>query len=251
AKILVDAAQRLAHYPIDVKPLDHPEHLDFVAAAGHKTYAPFGSSFLLGTSEIFDNAPPYIPSGGTVSFVTEDDIVFLKGTDRHTYGTPNIAGTIAFGKSIQFLSEIGMDYIRDHELHLLKRLLKGMKELSNVEIYGDFPLNQKLGVVTFNINGMRHNHVSQLLNEYSGIATRNGCFCAHPYIARLLKVSDIDATKLKDAIINGENPELPGAVRASIGLYNNEEEIDLLIETLSTIINNPKNTKNSVTVSVN
>ncbi|KKK63871.1 hypothetical protein LCGC14_2989930, partial [marine sediment metagenome] len=100
-----------------------PEHLDFIAAAGHKTYSPFGASFLLGDVEIFDEAAPYIPSGGTVSLVTEDAAFYLTGPDRHSYGTPNIAGSIAFGDSLDFLSNIGIDKVRKHELELLKVML--------------------------------------------------------------------------------------------------------------------------------
>lgn len=73
-KILVDGAQRMAHHSIDIKDINHPEHIDFLAAGGHKMYAPFGSSFLIGNTPEFDDAPPYIPSGGTVAFVTKDTV---------------------------------------------------------------------------------------------------------------------------------------------------------------------------------
>lgn len=191
AKILVDAAQRLAHQKLDVKPIDHPEHLDFIAAAGHKTYSPFGASFLLGDKEIFDEAPPYIPSGGTVSLVTDDAAFYLKGPDRHTFGTPNIAGSIAFGESIEYLANIGIDKIRQHEIELFEVMLKGLNDIEGVTIYGDIPMKDRLGVVTFNIKDLYHAKVSHDLDKIGGIATRNGCFCAHPYLLRLLNVLEI------------------------------------------------------------
>ena len=88
AKILVDGAQLLAHAPFDVLPDADPGHVDFFAGAGHKAYAPFGSSFLFGPTDLLDEAPPYIPAGGTVVYVTEDEAYYKKSPDRHEGGTP-------------------------------------------------------------------------------------------------------------------------------------------------------------------
>ncbi|MCE7736505.1 MAG: aminotransferase class V-fold PLP-dependent enzyme [Candidatus Heimdallarchaeota archaeon] len=235
AKILVDAAQRLAHYKLEVKPIDHPEHLDFVAAAGHKTYSPFGASFLLGDTEIFDEAPPYLPSGGTVSLVTEDASFFLKGPDRHTFGTPNIAGSIAFGESVQFLQDIGIDRIREHEIELLDVMMKGLNDIEGITVYGDIPAKDKLGVVTFNIKDYYHANVSHDLDKIGGIATRNGCFCAHPYLLRLLNVLDDEDLLYQMQVIEGKESKRPGAVRASIGIYNTREEVDHFLDVVEQI----------------
>ncbi|MHA2250178.1 MAG: aminotransferase class V-fold PLP-dependent enzyme [Candidatus Kariarchaeaceae archaeon] len=238
AKILVDAAQRLAHFPIEVKPFDHPEHIDFLAAAGHKTYAPFGASFLFGNVEDFDNAVPYVPGGGTVSYVSETDVAYLKGPERHQFGTPNIGGSIAFAESLKFLKTIGIDKIREHEMELLVHMLDGLQNIENVELYGDIPLENKIAVVPFNITQTRHDVVANKLDNMAGIATRNGCFCAHPYLIHLLKVSEEDSNKLRDAVVNGTDPQLPGAVRASIGIYNTVEEVDIFLDTVEKIAKN-------------
>lgn len=235
AKILIDAAQRIAHHKLDMKPIDHPEHLDFIAAAGHKAYAPFGASYLIGDKEIMDEAPPYIPSGGTVSLVTEDAAFYLKGPDRHTFGTPNIAGSIAFGESLEYLRKIGIDRIRTHELDLLKVMLKGLAEIDGVTVYGDIPIEDKIGVVTFNIKDQYHANVSHDLDKIGGIATRNGCFCAHPYLLKLLNVLDDEDIMAQMQVVDGAEGRRPGAVRASIGVYNTREEIDHFLRTVEEI----------------
>jgi cysteine desulfurase/selenocysteine lyase len=96
ARILVDAAQLFAHHPIDVHSKDHPEHLDYLAAAGHKSYAPFGSSFLYGPRETLNCVDPRIPGGGTVKYVTTEDVLWVESPDRHQGGTPN---SIVFTKN--------------------------------------------------------------------------------------------------------------------------------------------------------
>ncbi|HWN82682.1 MAG TPA: aminotransferase class V-fold PLP-dependent enzyme, partial [Candidatus Udaeobacter sp.] len=119
ARILVDGAQLLAHYPIRMGSASDPGHLDFVAAAGHKAYAPFGAAFLAGPRDLFDAAPPYQPGGGTVACVTADRVYWLPSPDRHHGGTPNIPGVIAMASALEFLAEVGMPAIRAHELELL------------------------------------------------------------------------------------------------------------------------------------
>jgi selenocysteine lyase/cysteine desulfurase len=236
AKILVDAAQRLAHYPLELKPLGHPEHIDFLAAAGHKFYSPFSSAFLLGNTEELDNAAPYIPGGGTVSYVTQDEVIYVKGPDRHQYGTPNIAGAIAMGESLNFLKDIGISHIAEHEQELLNKLLKGLKEIDGVELLGDIPAGKRIGVVTFNAKDIHHETVSKELNDREGIATRNGCFCAHPYVLRLMGVPREKVLAMRDEILKGNDPDKPGAVRVAIGIYNNAAEIDKLLNTVEAII---------------
>jgi selenocysteine lyase/cysteine desulfurase len=235
AKILVDAAQRLAHFPIEVKSEDHPEHIDFLAAAGHKTYAPLGSSFLYGIASDFDEAPPYVPAGGTVSFVTSKEVAYVKGPDRHHFGTPNIAGSIAFGAALEFLSNIGIDNVRRHEFELFEKMNKGLKQIDGVTLYGDMPLDQRIGVIPFNIVNLDHAYVSRKLDQIGGIATRNGCFCAHPYLLELLQIPEQESLRLRKEILEGKDPEMPGAVRASLGIYNTDEEVDTFLTAVEQI----------------
>ena len=228
ARICVDAAQMLAHHAIDVRPFGDPEHIDFLAAAGHKAYAPFGAAFLIGPRDFMDSVPPYRPGGGTVLAVTADDVLFTKGADRHLGGTPNIPGAIAMARALDFLRDIGMDAIREHELELTTQLLDGLHAIEGVAIYGPRPAAERLGVVSFNIDGVHHDLAAAVLNNEAAIATRNGCFCAHPYLHQLLNVGEVD--DLVERLRNGEGGELPGAVRATIGLFNTSEEVDFLLE---------------------
>jgi len=227
ALVCVDGAQLLAHHKVDLRPHGHPEHIDFFAAAGHKAYAPFGSAFLVAPRDLMDSIPPYLPGGGTVLAVTSDDVLFARGVDRHLGGTPNIPGAIAMGKAMRFLQDIGLDEIRRHEIELTRRLLDGLLGMDGVTVYGPADAEKRLGVVSFNVDGVHHDLAAAILNNEAVIATRNGCFCAHPYLHRLLKMGDVEDLVAK--LERGEDTELPGAVRATIGLFNTDSEVDYLL----------------------
>ncbi|MEE9386879.1 MAG: aminotransferase class V-fold PLP-dependent enzyme [Nannocystaceae bacterium] len=221
ARILVDAAQLLAHHPIDVRPLEDPAHLDFLAGAGHKAYAPFGAAFLFGPRELFDAAPPYLPGGGTATEVTADDVQWVASPDRHQGGTPNIGGVIALAHALEFLEEIGMDRVRAHELKLTDAVMTRLLAIDGLTVYGAPDPHARLGVLSFNVTGVSDPLTAAILSEERGVACRNGRFCAHPYMARLL------------AAQGGATPATghpPGAVRASFGLYNTEMDVERLVE---------------------
>ncbi|MFN8177734.1 MAG: aminotransferase class V-fold PLP-dependent enzyme [bacterium] len=227
AKILVDGAQILAHAPFDLRPSGDPEHIDFFAAAGHKAYAPFGSAFLVAPRDFMDALPPYLPGGGTVLAVTDDDVVWAKGNDRQLGGTPNIPGAIAMSRALEFLQSIGLAEIRAHEIELTRQVMEGLAAIEGVTVYGPPDPEARLGVVSFNIEGVHHDLAAAILNNEGAIATRNGCFCAHPYLHRLLGVGDV--RELVDHLRRGEDTELPGAVRMSLGAFNTAEEVDWLL----------------------
>ena len=233
AWICVDGAQLLAHHAVDLKPHGHPEHIDFFAAAGHKAYAPFGSAFLVAPKEYMDSIEPYRPGGGAVLAVTTGDAVWTTGIDRHLGGTPNIPGAIAMAKALQFLQDIGLESIREHEIELTERILERLVPMEGVEVYGPTDPKKRLGVISFNIDGVHHDLASSILNNEAAIATRNGCFCAHPYLHELLKVGDV--TELVDRLRRGEDMELPGAVRVTVGLFNTGEEVDYLMSWIERI----------------
>ncbi len=236
ARILVDAAQLYAHKPIDVKPGDHPEHIDLLAAAGHKSYAPLGSAFLMGDRDLLDAATPYIPGGGTVDWVSDDGELYTKSPDRHMGGTPNVPGAVAFAEATRFLAKIGMDNVRDHEVELTNYALGRFRELAEdhgVELLGPKTADEKVGVFSFLVPGVRHELASAVLNHEYGIATRNGCFCAHPLLHRLLRLKD--TSLWTDALARGESLPLPGASRATIGIYNTRDEFELLFDGIDTL----------------
>jgi selenocysteine lyase/cysteine desulfurase len=227
ALVLVDAAQLLAHAPLDVRPNGDPGHLDFVAAAGHKAYAPFGSAFLFGPTERMDAAAPYLPGGGTVWYVTEDDVLFKKSPERHESGTPNIAGAVAMAAALRLLRSIGMDAVREHERVLTGRALIGLQAIEGVSVLGHPDPERRIGVIAFTMANVRHERVATILNQEAAIAVRNGCFCAQPYLYRLLGIRDTAA--LRERLRAGDDSNLPGAVRPSFGLFNTEAEVDTLL----------------------
>jgi cysteine desulfurase/selenocysteine lyase len=233
AKILVDGAQLLAHAEVDVLPDTDPGHIDFFAGAGHKAYAPFGSSFLFGPTDLFDAAPPYIPAGGTVVYVTEDEAFFKKSPDRHEGGTPNIAGAVALAAALRFLEEAGMDEVRAHERVLVERAMDALAKLDGVRVLGHPDPARRIGALSLTIDGIPHELAASILNREAAIAVRNGCFCAHPYLHRLLGLED--TSELRRRLIAGEEVDLPGAVRPSFGIFNDEDEVDELVRMIRVI----------------
>lgn len=225
ALVLVDGAQLLAHRSIDVKPFDHPEHIDFLAGAGHKAYAPFGAGFLYGPRKLFNAAPPYLPGGGNAARVADDSVEFLPAPDRHHGGTPNIAGVVGLTCSLVFLQSIGMDAVREHEVALTRRAIAGMQAMGGITIYGNPSAEARLGVISFNVEGVSELMTAAVLSEEGGLAVRNGRFCAHIYMDRLLRIHHA-----------GNAGEIPtGAVRASFGIYNDESDVDRFLDQLKRV----------------
>lgn len=242
ARILVDAAQLYAHAPIDVKTPGNPEHLDFVAAAGHKAYAPLGSAFLAAPADLIDAAPPHVTGGGTVEWVTETGVKHKAGPERHHGGTPNIVGAIAFAASTEYLTRLGMQNIREHERQIVRHGLRRFSELTDNGVHllgptGPSASDHKVGVFAFVLPGLHHGEASKALDRRWGIATRNGCFCAQPLLNQLLGLGvQPEWTKAP----NHEGAEVPGAVRASVGVYNTEADIDLLVDAVAELAKEAK-----------
>jgi cysteine desulfurase/selenocysteine lyase len=233
ARIMVDGAQLLAHAPIDVGRDDDPGHIDFFAGAGHKAYAPFGSSFLFGPRDLLDEAPPYIPSGGTVIYVTEDEAYYKRSPERHEGGTPNIAGAVAFATALRFLEQVGMDEVRDHEKVLVERAMDGLGKLDGVRVLGHPDPAKRMGALALEIEGVPHELAATILNREAAIAVRNGCFCAHTYLHRLLGLGD--TSELRRRLVAGEDVDLPGAVRPSFGIFNTEDEVEEMVRMIGVI----------------
>ncbi len=212
ALVCVDAAQLLAHAPIDMGDPGDPASIDFLVAAGHKAYAPFGAGFLVGPRSILDASEPVIPGGGVASSVDEHEASWLPSPDRHQYGTPNVGGVVGMAEMLKFLDKIGMDRVRAHEMHLFRRLVDGLRAIGGIDLYGPQILDERVGIVPFNVDGLWDMLTAATLGEECGVAVRNGRFCSHVHSRR---------------IISGAESE--GAVRASIGLYNDEADIDRLL----------------------
>ena len=238
AKILVDAAQLVAHRRLDMKPDDDPEHLDFVALSGHKMYAPFGTGALVGPKDAFLQSGPEYSGGGTVDVVTLEEVYWAGLPDREESGSPNIIGAIAMAAAAKALMEYGMDNVAAHEDELIAYTLRRFRSVPGIEVYGQSDpekSDEKVGVVPFNLDGMSHFMVAAILGYEYGIGVRNGCFCAHPYVVHLLQLPEDQQITWRQRAIDGDKRSLPGMVRASFGCYNNQDDVDQLVEALSRI----------------
>jgi selenocysteine lyase/cysteine desulfurase len=238
AIIAVDAAQLAPHRAIRVGPLNDPEHLDFVALSAHKLYAPFGTGALVGRRDVFERGDPEQRGGGTVEIVTLDEVVWAEPPDREEAGSPNVVGAVALGIALRQLAEIGMETVAAHEAELTRHALLGLSQVPGIRIYGDpspETADQRLGAIPFELAGMSHFLVAAVLGYEHGIGVRSGCFCAHPYVLRLLGLSDDEAHAVRDRMAAHDKREMPGMVRMSFGLYNTLDEIDQFIEALQHI----------------
>lgn len=239
AKIVVDCAQLAPHRKVDMLPADDPAHLDFIAISAHKLYAPFGTGALVGPQELFASGAPDLTGGGTVEIVTLDDVIWASPPDRDEAGSPNTIGAIALASAVYQLEQVGMQAVADHEAQLTSFALEQLALFPEISVLGDTnPENsaERLGVIPFNLQGISHFLVAAILGHEYGIGVRSGCFCAHPYVLHLLKLNKEDEIKVRNQMIGGDRSQMPGMVRASFGLYNSVEEIEVLIEALKEIL---------------
>lgn len=238
-KILIDASQIMAHRKICMKPDWDEEHLDFIAFSGHKMYAPFGIGVLVGPKAFFDSIEPDMLGGGTIKAVLSDTVYLADSPERHEAGTPNIFGAIGLASAIKVFESIGIDEISRHENELLHHLLSGLMRLENAKIFGCIDSNptKRLGTISFNLLNMSHSLVAAILSYEYGVGVRNGCFCAHPYVLRLLNIEKQRQSEFIQQILDGNKSQVPGMVRVSLGLYNSINEVDMLLFALENIKN--------------
>ncbi|MFZ1729824.1 MAG: aminotransferase class V-fold PLP-dependent enzyme [Bacteroidota bacterium] len=238
AYMFVDAAQLAPHRAIDVLPDDNPGHIDFIAYSAHKMYAPFGIGVLIGPIEYFSQGVPDMVGGGVVDIVELDFVAWSAPPAREEAGSPNVPGAIALAAAIHMLESVGMDHIAEHEHLLVDYAIEKMKAVPGIRIYGPVEkdgLADKVGVISFDFPEVPHAKVAAILSVEGGIGVRNGCFCAHPYIKRLLQLDETEAQKLTDEIMAGDRTNIPGMVRASFGCYNNLDDVDRLVAMLHRI----------------
>jgi selenocysteine lyase/cysteine desulfurase len=238
AQILVDAAQLAPHRPIAMRRDADPEHLDYVAFSAHKMYAPFGIGVLVGHRSTFETGDPDVVGGGMVDIVSLENAYWSDLPDREEAGTPDIVGVVALGRAIRAIEELGWDAVIRHEADLTGFALERLEAIPGIDLYGDRDpagAASRLGVVPFNVRGISHALVSAVLSQEWAIGTRNGCFCAHPYVKQILHVSPDEASAVEKSILARDRSTVPGTVRASFGLYNTADEIEILAEALTAI----------------
>jgi selenocysteine lyase/cysteine desulfurase len=238
AEIVVDAAQLAPHRPIAMLAKGDPERLDYVAFSAHKMYAPFGVGVLVASRGAFEIGDPDIVGGGAVDIVSLESTYWTDLPDREEAGTPDIVGVVALARAIRALEEIGWERIARHEALLTAAALERMASIPGIIVYGDAdPGNagSRLGVIPFNVLGVPHALTAAVLSCEWGIGTRNGCFCAHPYVKTILRVSEAESRSIEKCILARDRSAIPGTVRASFGLCNSLEDVDILGRALEAI----------------
>lgn len=204
AVLVVDAAQGAPHVKIDVQDLD----CDFLGFSAHKMCGPTGIGVLYGKKHLLENMEPIEFGGEMIDFVGLYESTWKELPWKFEAGTPIIAGAIGLGAAIDFLEEIGLDNITEHEHKLAAYAIEKMSSINGLTIYGPQSANNRAGVITFNIEDVHPHDVATVLDA-EGIAVRAGHHCAQP----LMKWLNVSAT-----------------ARASFYLYNSEEDIDKLVE---------------------
>ena len=202
AAILIDGAQAAPHISIDVQELD----ADFYCISGHKMYAPTGIGALYGKEEWLNKIPPYQGGGEMIATVSFEKTTYADLPHKFEAGTPNIAGGVAFKAAIDWLNEIGLENIAQHESKLLQYATERLSEIDGFKLIGNAP--QKAGVISFMINDLHPYDIGMILDKL-GIAVRTGHHCAQPVM---------------DAFC------IPGTVRASLAIYNTKDDVDRLVE---------------------
>jgi selenocysteine lyase/cysteine desulfurase len=201
-------------------------------------YAPFGVGALVGRRDTFERGEPECRGGGTIRFVSLDAVTWGDAPDRDEAGTPNVIGAVALAAAIETLAGIGMPAVAQHEAELAAYALRGMAGIGGVRVHGDtdaHAASRRLAVIPFNVEGVPHALVAAVLAEEHGIGVRNGCFCAQPYVAHLLGLSNSALHKLRLQMANDDLSAMPGMVRASFGMYTTIDEVDRLLAALRAI----------------
>jgi cysteine desulfurase/selenocysteine lyase len=232
ALVSVDAAQLAPHRRIDIRSADDPGHLDFVSFSGHKMYAPYGAGVLVAPRDFFSGAPE-VMGGGAIRIVTWDDTVWADLPDREEAGSPNVIGAVALGIAIDTLVELGFDEMLRHEDELGAELLKRLGQIPGVSVLGGVESrhgHERLGLASFVIDGVHHGLAAAALSHEWGVAVRNGCFCANPYVFHLLNMSKEAVQKVEGEVNADQRKALPGAVRASLAPYNDRSEVDRFVD---------------------
>jgi selenocysteine lyase/cysteine desulfurase len=230
AKLFVDAAQLAPHRPIDMAATG----IDMLAFSGHKLYAPFGAGALVGRLAAGE---PLLRGGGAIRYVSLDDVVWTDAPERYEAGSPNVIGVVALAAACRRLLDAGMDAVAEHERRLTARLCVGLLTVPGLQMLSLWPgAADRVGVATFTVDGWRDGDLADRLSERHGIGVRNGCFCAHPLMARLLDIPETLLARLHAELAAGGDPELPGAVRASLGLGTTEADVDALVGALHEVV---------------
>ena len=203
AVVVLDACQSAPHMPIDVKQLD----IDFLVFSGHKAVGPTGVGVFWGKSELLAQLPPFLTGGSMIESVTMTSATWASAPRKFEAGVPNMAQAVGLGAALTYLESIGMQKIFDHEKTLTASLLSKLTEIESLKVIGPKEMVDRGGAISFIVDGIHPHDLGQYLDS-KGIAVRTGHHCAWPLTRKL----GVTAT-----------------TRASLYLYNTEEDLDELV----------------------
>jgi len=226
--VVLDAAQLAPHRAI-------PADADYVAFSGHKLYAPFGAGVLVGPAATFAEGDPFLAGGGAVDLVDLDEVWWTEPPEREEAGSPNVMGAVALEAALEEIGRIGWEAIGAHEQALARRLRHGLAAVDGVRVLGPSLETDTLAIAAFVVEGTDHALVAARLSAEWGIGVRHGCFCAHPYLIRLLGLSPADVDDYRRQVMAGDHRSMPGAVRASCGISSTEADVDALLAAVGDI----------------
>lgn len=207
--VLVDGAQSAPHIPVDVQKLD----ADFFAFSGHKLMAPLGIGVLYGKKALLKKMPPFMRGGEMIDSVTRDGAVFAPLPQKFEAGTVNGGGAAGLKAAIEYLQSVGFETIEARERELTRYAFGKMKEIPGVTIVGSDDPDEHNGILSFLVDGVHPHDISAILGE-DGVCIRAGHHCAQPMLTHL---------------------GISSCTRASLAFYNTKEDVDRLIESLSTV----------------
>ncbi|MFA6803907.1 MAG: aminotransferase class V-fold PLP-dependent enzyme [Candidatus Methanomethylophilaceae archaeon] len=211
AAVLVDGAQAAPHMPVDVVDMD----VDFYSASIHKMLGPSGVGFLYGKSERLEKLRPLIYGGGIVGLATYDTVKISPAPERFEAGLENYSGIIGASAAIDYLEKVGMRGIADQETYLQTLIQKGLEDIEEITLVGPEDPSKRGGIFSFNIKGLNPHDVAMMLDNMDTILVRSGMHCAHPFFV---------------------SRNINGCVRASVYLYNDDEDIDRFVAALKKIV---------------
>ncbi|HOK14050.1 MAG TPA: cysteine desulfurase [Candidatus Kapabacteria bacterium] len=206
--VLIDAAQAIQHIKIDVRALG----CDFLVFSGHKIYGPTGIGVLYGKEEHLEKMRPYQGGGDMIKSVSFERTIYNDLPYKFEAGTPNIEGAIGLGKAIEYVDQIGFDFIVEHESQLLKYAHEKLSEIDGLKIIGT--ASRKASVVSFVLDNVHPHDVGTML-DVDGVAVRTGHHCTEPIMRRF---------------------GVPATTRASFAFYNTRQEIDILAQSIQKVI---------------
>lgn len=226
AYFVVDACQFIQHHPMDMQALG----IDFLAASGHKFYAPYGSGFLIAPKVFCDQFLPYQIGGGNLPYITESgEFLRYRNQLAHDPGTPNAVGAVAMGGALRQLGILGMKNIENYETALTKKAYQALQTNKKVQLY--VSEGHLSTVIPFTIKGLDAHAVAEKLNSHYGIGVRAGSFCVY-HVVRALTRTNNESTIIA-AVKNGDTSKIPSVVRASFSITNRPEDVDRFIEAIN------------------